>query len=75
MGGTTGCRGSYAAPLAAGCAVPASAACGSGGGVRSCGRKRSVYLGSIREELCTAMCGLSGKFAAYCDAIEGHLLS
>ena len=32
-------------------------------------------LGSIREELCKAMCGLSGKFAAYCDAIEGHLLS
>jgi polysaccharide pyruvyl transferase WcaK-like protein len=31
-------------------------------------------LGSIREELCKAMCGLSGKFAAYCDAIEGHLL-
>ena len=32
-------------------------------------------LASIREELCKAMCELSGKFAAYCDAIEGHLLS
>jgi len=31
--------------------------------------------GSIREELCKAMCELSGKFAAYCDTIEGHLLS